>query len=298
MTVKQIRAFLIVAQTLSFAQACERLHLSQPALSLSIKALEANLGGALFSRTTRTVQLTPEGEALLPLARRLMADWDNARDELRQRFSLELGRVTIAAMPSFAGNILPGILKNFRARHPNIGVTIQDVINEEVLDLLQIGKVELGIAFEPPAASRLQFTPLYRDRFVAVVPMDSPLADAREVAWGQLLRYPFIALQRPSAVRHMLEEALAASSQSLPVEFESHQLSTVGRMVASGLGVSAVPSLCIGQMKELGAVCLPLCEPVIERSVGIFQQSDRELSVAGRALLNTLLSSPIDIPSV
>lgn len=298
MTVKQIRAFLIVAQTLSFAQACERLHLSQPALSLSIKALEANLGGALFSRTTRTVQLTPEGEALLPLARRLMADWDNARDELRQRFSLELGRVTIAAMPSFAGNILPGILKNFRARHPNIGVTIQDVINEEVLDLLQIGKVELGIAFEPPAASRLQFTPLYRDRFVAVVPMDSPLADAREVAWGQLLRYPFIALQRPSAVRHMLEEALAASSQSLPVEFESHQLSTVGRMVASGLGVSAMPSLCIGQMKELGAVCLPLCEPVIERSVGILQQSDRELSVAGRALLNTLLSSPIDISSV
>ena len=297
MTVKQIRAFLAVAQTLSFAQACERLHLSQPALSLSIKALEASLGGALFSRTTRTVQLTPEGEALFPLARRLMADWDNTRDELRQRFSLELGRVTIAAMPSFAGNVLPGIIKSFRARHPNIGVTIQDVINEEVLDLLQIGKVELGIAFEPPAASRLQFTPMYLDRFVAVVPMDSPLAGAREVRWHQLLCYPFIALQRPSAVRYMLEEALAARNQSLPVEFESHQLSTIGRMVASGLGVSAMPALCIRQMNELGAVCLPLCDPVIERPIGILQQSDRELSVAGRALLNTLLSCPVNIAS-
>lgn len=295
MTVKQIRAFLAVAQTLSFAQACERLHLSQPALSLSVKALEASLGGALFSRTTRTVQLTPEGEALLPLARRLMADWDNTRDELRQRFSLELGRVTVAAMPSFACNVLPGIIKRFRARHPSIGVTIQDVINEEVLDLLQIGKVELGIAFEPPAASRLQFTPMYLDRFVAVVPVDSPLANAGEVRWQQLLGYPFIALQRPSAVRYMLEEALAARKQSLSVEFESHQLSTIGRMVASGLGVSAMPALCIRQMNELGAVCLPLCDPVIERSIGILQQPDRELSVAGRALLNTLLSCPINI---
>ncbi|OEY67053.1 LysR family transcriptional regulator [Marinobacter sp. X15-166B] len=297
MTVKQIRAFLAVAQTLSFAQACERLHLSQPALSLSIKALEESLGGALFSRTTRSVQLTPEGEALLPLARRLLADWDNAQDELRQRFSLDLGRVTIAAIPSFAGNTLPDILKKFRVRYPNIGVTIQDVINEEVFDLLQIGKVELGIAFEPPAASRLQFTPLYRDRFVAVVPQDSPLAGASELVWDQLLCHPFIALQRPSAVRYTLEEALAASGHALPVEFESHHLATVGRMVARGLGVSAVPTLCIRQMNELGAVCIPLRAPVIERPVGVLQRSDHELSVAGQALLDTLLSSPVDIAS-
>ena len=70
MTVKQIRAFLAVAQSLSFAVACERLHLSQSALSLTIKALEQGLGGRLFSRTTRNVALTPEGESLLPLARR------------------------------------------------------------------------------------------------------------------------------------------------------------------------------------------------------------------------------------
>lgn len=112
MTVKQIRAFLAVAHSLSFALACERLHLSQSALSLTIKALEEGLGGRLFTRNTRNVALTPEGEALLPLARRLIADWDNAEDELRQRFTLQRGRVTVAAMPSFAGNLLPPILKH------------------------------------------------------------------------------------------------------------------------------------------------------------------------------------------
>jgi LysR family carnitine catabolism transcriptional activator len=73
----------------------------------------------LFSRNTRNVALTAEGESLLPPgARRLIADWDNAEDEMRQRFTLQRGRVTLAAMPSFAGNLLPPILKTFRARYP------------------------------------------------------------------------------------------------------------------------------------------------------------------------------------
>ena len=75
MNVKQLRAFVAVAKYQSFAQAGEHLHVSQPALSLTIKALEENLGGALLSRTTRSVSLTAEGEVLLPLARRLLADW-------------------------------------------------------------------------------------------------------------------------------------------------------------------------------------------------------------------------------
>lgn len=288
MTVKQIRAFLAVAQTLSFVQACERLHLSQPALSLAIKSLEEKLGGPLFSRTTRSVRLTPEGEALLPLARRLIADWDNAQSELQQRFRLDRGRVTVAAIPSFAGNVLPSILKAFRTNHPGISVKIQDVINEQVTDMVQVGEVELGLAFAPHAVSGLHFTPLYTDRFMAVVPGDSPLAKGRHVRWEQLLEEPFIALQRPSAVRYMLEDALMALNRTLPVELESHQLTTVARMVASGLGVSVVPSFCMTQMEALGGRCLPLHDPAVERPIGVLQQPGHELSVAARALFETL----------
>jgi len=158
MTVKQIRAFLAVAHSLSFALACERLHLSQSALSLTIKALEEGLGGRLFTRNTRNVALTPEGEALLPLARRLIADWDNAEDELRQRFTLQRGRVTLAAMPSFAGNLLPPILKHFRARYPQVNVTVNDVVNEQVLEMVRDREVELGVAFEPQDSTSLVFT--------------------------------------------------------------------------------------------------------------------------------------------
>ncbi|MCD5975230.1 Regulatory protein, LysR:LysR, substrate-binding [Pseudomonas savastanoi pv. glycinea] len=289
MNVKQLRAFLAVAQYLSFAQAGERLHVSQPALSLTIKSLEDDLGGQLLSRTTRTVSLTPEGETLLPLARQLLADWDNAEELLRQRFTLQLGKVSVAAMPSFAGNLLPGALKVFRSRYPRVNVAVHDLINEEVLEMVRHRRVELGIGFEPESSNSLVFTPFYTDRFVAVVPQDSPLAQRKEITWQELLQEDFIALQRPSAVRLLLEHHLQAQHGKLSVAFESHQLSTIGRMVASGLGVSAVPSLCIQQMHELGAHCIALVGPAIERPIGLMMLADHKLSAAAQALREVLI---------
>ncbi|WP_163575868.1 LysR family transcriptional regulator [Halomonas faecis] len=288
MTVKQLRAFQAVAQTLSFTQACEHLHLSQPALSLAIKGLEETLGGPLLIRSTRSVRLTPEGETLLPLAKRMLADWDNTEELLRQRFTLQLGRVAVAAMPSFACNRLPPALRVFRERFPRVNVTVHDVINEQVIDMVHQRQVELGVAFEPQSHEGIDFLPLFEDAFVAVVPPDSPLADAERIDWNALLTHDFITLQRPSMVRILLERTLARRGTELPVAFESHQLATVGRMVASGLGVSAVPALCQEQMQELGACCRPLHDPPIQRTVGIVVSAGQELSVAARALCEVL----------
>lgn len=288
MTVKQLRAFLAVAQTLSFTQACEQLHLSQPALSLAIKGLEESLGGRLLIRSTRSVRLTPEGESLVPLAKRLLAEWDNTEELLHQRFTLQLGRLAVATMPSFASNLLPPALMAFRQRYPRVNITVHDVINEQVIDMVRNRQVELGIAFEPEATGSLTFTPLFVDRFVAVVPADSLLADRERLDWATLLTHDFITLQRPSMVRRLLEQQLENRGIVLPTAFESHQLATVGRMVASGLGVSAIPSLCIRQMQELGARCLPLVDPVIERAVGVVTYGTHELSVAALALQEVL----------
>lgn len=265
MSVKQLRAFLAVAHTLNFAHASERLNLSQPALSLTIKGLEEALGGALLQRSTRKVTLTQEGELFLPMARQLLADWDNVEEAMRQSFTLQRGKISVAAMPSFAANVLPEALKAFRDRYAGVNVTVHDVINEQVIEMVREGRVEMGIAFEPSPNHNLLFTPLAVDRFVAIVPQQSPLAKKKQLSWQELLTLDFITLQRPSAVRLMLEEALARSGRQLDVALESHQLVTVGRMVASGLGGSAVPALCKTQMASLGAVCIPLSDPPIEK---------------------------------
>ncbi|WP_421673246.1 LysR family transcriptional regulator [Raoultella terrigena] len=288
MSVKQLRAFLAVAHTLNFAHASERLNLSQPALSLTIKGLEEVLGGPLLQRSTRKVTLTQEGEIFLPMARQLLADWDNAEEAMRQSFTLQRGKISIAAMPSFAANVLPEVLKAFRDRYAAINVTVHDVINEQVIEMVREGRVEMGIAFEPAPTNNLLFTPLAVERFVAIVPKESPLASKSHLSWRELLTLDFITLQRPSAVRLMLEEELARSGRKLDVALESHQLVTVGRMVASGLGGSAVPALCRSQMAALGAVCLPLDNPPIEKCIGVIHAGHMQLSKAAQALLDTL----------
>lgn len=284
MTGRQLRAFVAVAETLNFALAAERLHLSQPALSLAVKGLEESLGGRLLIRSTRRVRLTPEGEALLPRARRLLADWDDAAEMLREHFTLQRGHVTVAAMPSFAGNVLPDLLADFRERYPGVDVSVNDIIHEQVLEHVAAGRVEIGFAFEPDAAEHLRFEPLFLDRFVAVVPDSPAFPDEAPQSWAALLRSDFITLQRPSTVRHLLERTLQAHGINLSVAMECHQLATVGALVARGLGVSAVPALCAPQMRRLGTRCLPLQGPVVERAVGLIMRRGTELSTAAKAM--------------
>lgn len=287
-SIKQIRAFLAVAHTLNFAQASSLLNISQPALSITIKGLEDALKGRLFSRSTRRVVLTPEGKILLMRSRKLLEDWDNLEEEMHQRFTLQYGRITIAAMPSFAANPLPPILKVFREKYGGINVTVHDVINELVYDMVRDGRVEVGIGFEAASDDNLNFVPLYNDRFMAVVQRGSALEAKGRVVWNDLLRMDFIALQRPSAVRLLLEKELAKSGRSLEVAYESHQLVTVGRMVANGLGVSVIPALCADQMRELGAACLPIADPVIECRVGMISLKQHQFSAAARALFEVI----------
>ncbi|WP_296058344.1 LysR family transcriptional regulator [uncultured Amphritea sp.] len=290
-TLKQLRAFVAVARTQSFTEACVQVHLSQPALSIAIKNLEEEVGGALFSRTTRAIALTPEGEEFYPVAQKILQDCETALDDLNQRFALNRGRVVLAAMPSFASSLLPGIISQYRALYPNVSVTVNDVIAEDVVDMVRNGQVEVGITFDPGRSEDLAFTPLFDDRFVAVVHPDHPLTALTHVSWQALLKNDFIALQRPSSIRLLIEAKLRQLGMLVSPEFETHQLATIGRMVATDLGVSAVPSLCIQQMRELGAVCRELDTPVMSRPVGVVTRKRYPLSTAARSLVDIILGS-------
>lgn len=291
MTPRQLKAFIAVAQTLSFARACERLHMSQPALSLAIRSLEQALGGRLLARTTRQVRLTPEGAAFLPQALQLLADWENVRERIKQRFTLQTGHVTVAAMPSFAGNVLPQILREYRRRHPDVEVSVHDIVQEQVVEMVANGRVEVGFGFEPEGESALAFEPLFVDSFVAIAAAESPLVAASAVSWSQLLVHNFIALQRPSSTRRLIDESLAAKGMELRVALECHQIATVIQFVAAGLGVSVVPSLCRQQVAALGARCLRLSRPSIRKPVGLITRLDQQLSTAARAIREVVLES-------
>ena len=294
-TVKQLRGFVAIAGAGSFAEASEHLHLSQPALSSAIRNLEDAVGGRLFIRSTRSVALTPEGSAFLPVARRLLDDWQGGFDDLRGLFALRRGKLSVAAMPSFASNCLPGVLAQFYRQYPNINITVQDIVMEDVIDAVKSGRVELGITFQSDGADGLDFESLFNDRFIAILPPKHPLTSATKVAFTDLLKGTLIALNRGSSTRRWIDEAIAASAHQPTQIFEAYQLTTVGSMVATGLGVAVVPALCQRQMQALGAICRPITGSSIERRVGLFTHRRRPLSIAAQQMVKLLVTQTYHI---
>ncbi|MEM1114491.1 MAG: LysR family transcriptional regulator [Pseudomonadota bacterium] len=291
LSLRQIRAFATLAQCNSFAEASEQLHITQPALSTAIKNMEIQAGGKLFNRSTRRIELTAEGRDFLPVARRLIDAYDAALDDLGRAFRLQQGRIQVAVMPSFAMNALPGALKHFRDAHPGINVSVLDIVMEDTLQAVRDGDADLGITFEPEQLMGLEFIPLFSDRFTAVVPAHSPLAEQSSLAWQALCELPFIAMNRGSWTRTRTERAMQDAGVSPVQLLEATQLATIGRMVATGLGGSVVPSLCSAQMTELGARCVPLAQPLIEARVGIFVSPRHPPSTAAAALIEVLLAT-------
>lgn len=287
-TLKQLRAFVAVAESGSFVEACNIVHLSQPALSATIRNLEESVGGTLLARTTRTLALTPEGSIFLGAAKQLLSDCDGAVSDLHNLFAKQRGKLNMAAMPSFAANRLPYVLVKFRKMYPNINVAIQDVIAEEVVEMVRAGRVEFGVSFDPEEQGELSFAPLFRDKFAVALPQGHNLAKEQKVSWASLEKNSILLVQHPSGIRKQIDKLIEAEGLNLSVEIESHQLATIGRMVANHLGISIVPALCIEQMEEVGAVCRPLVEPEISRDVGIITRPRKPLSSAAQEMIHAL----------
>lgn len=284
-SIKQLQAFVAIATTGSFVEAAERIHLSQPALSIAIRKLEDAVGGALFTRTSRRVQLTPEGKGFLPVARRLLSDWHEALDDLDGLFTKKRGKVTLAALPTMAAGFLPPVLARFRADYPNITISVHDVLASQVDELVREGRADIGFSVRPPDTEAIHFEPIVDDRFVAVCPLGHPLLNEDVVRWEELLSYPIIGISRLSSTRQAIDKVMATLEGEMDMLCEVSQIATVGRLVAAGLGVSALPSLSFRQISSEGLDYRSLVAPEVPRTLGIITPARTPLSVAAQAML-------------
>ncbi|MFV8783304.1 LysR substrate-binding domain-containing protein [Microbulbifer sp. SA54] len=287
-TIKQLRAFVAVASTRSLADASARLHISQPALSVAIRNLEASVGGPLFNRESRQLSLTPEGQRFAARAEQLLENWDKSIEEIQRQFALERGRLAIAAIPAYALNRLPPLLARFHRLHPEVDLALEDIVMEQVLAAVRDGRAELGITFRPDDLAELAFEPLEDSRFHAVLPPAHPLSTRKTLRWADLTSLPFIAMNRGSAVRRWTEAAFSECGKPAHLFCEAYQLSTIGKLVKEGLGVSAMPALCVPQMAEYGLASIPLATPAVSPQLGVVFRSHGALSAPARAFLQML----------
>jgi DNA-binding transcriptional LysR family regulator len=289
-SIRQLRAFVLLADARNFTRAAAAMHLSQPAFSALIGGLEGALAVRLFDRSKRHVALSAEGTEFEPTARRLVADFDAAIAGVHDQAALKRGRVSVALLPSLAANWLPGVLARFRALHPAISIQVADVLSEPCIDRVRTGEADFALAAVRAETPELQAQVFCVDDFHLVCRADHPLARrGAKLRLRDLAEWPFIHLSRTSSVRQYLEAAF--HPQAMKTVMEVDQLATVMGMVRAGLGISLVPALTLFHFVQPEIVTRPVRLPGLTRRIYVVRRRDRGLSVAAQALHDLALQN-------
>ena len=254
-----------------------------PNFKQTIKKLEQQLGGRLFERNTRNVSLTPEGEVLFPNALRLMRDWDNTFSDMQNLFAMAKGQLTVCAMPSFAESHLPTILSKFHDAAPNVNIRVVDIVMEHVIHEVTTGRCELGFSFEPERKDGLIFQRLFADQFVVVANAKQALLLSEKPSWQECIAQPLVMMNRGSAVTQWTLTALSEFGEPIIVA-ETGQLSTLGKLIQHGLGISIMPSICQIQMENLGLSVKRIENAPLIKNIGLIRNARRGLSVSAQLL--------------
>ncbi|MCT2587522.1 LysR family transcriptional regulator [Actinophytocola gossypii] len=256
MELQQLRYVVTVAETNSFTRAAERCLVVQSALSHQVARLERELGARLFERTSRRVRLTPAGAAFLPAARQCLDAAERAKAEVAAAVGEVRGRLAVGLIPTVAAVDIPGTLREFHQRYPHVRISLRVGASEELVEQVGQGAIEVAFLGLPTTArpEGVAAHELARDRLVAVVAPDHPLAGEAEVDLRRLAAEVFVDLPAGTAGRAQSDQAFAAAGLVRDVAFEVTNADFLARLVVQGLGVAMLPSAFVPQLTGLVTV--------------------------------------------
>src|ERR1700722_5101283 len=198
---RHLRYFVAVAEELHFGRAAERLHIAQPPLSQQIRKLEELLGYALFTRTSRSVSLTPAGEALLQRARRTLRNVQRDIDETRSIGHGDVGSLHIGFIGSAMLTTLPGIFRSYREAYPRVRLHLHESFTAMVIEGLENGTLDAGILRDGDPWDGMHVTTIFTEPFVAVLPPHHRCAQQKTVSVASLRGEPFVYFPRSAGAR-------------------------------------------------------------------------------------------------
>lgn len=241
MDLRQLECFVTVAEERHFTRAAQRLHQVQSGLSQTIRLLEDELGGPLFIRTTRRVELTPAGKILLGEARRVLAAARDAQLAVTQVHGMARGQLRIGSILMAPFVDLPRSISRFRQKFP--GINVELVLDGAAPLLQEVDEGRLDIAFAQPGemsagmSSRL----IACEDMVAICAPDHPLACRRRTRLDALASFTFADLRVDWGMRRLSDRAFAAVNKPRKIAFEVNDVTMLIDLVARGLGIALVP---------------------------------------------------------
>lgn len=296
MDVHQIRSFLAVADLLHFSRAAERVHLSQPALSLQIRALEDELGVRLFDRTRRRTELTAAGIAFRNDAAEALAHIERGAARARQAAAGKLGSLRIGFISTAAAQIVPPLVAEFRRTHPDVELEMRHALTAEQIDMLETGDLDVGFFRMPFAAGRgLVTAVVHREPFRLFLPAAHPLAAKPAPAIRDLDGCDVVIYARRNAPGyHDFLLRLVADAGAAPAALhEANDMNTLTSLIAAGVGVAIAPA-SIGANAPANVVIRDLPEaPPSE--IAMAYRAD-ESSAAARAFIDLAIDRAAAFP--
>jgi len=247
--------FRTVAEQRSFRKAAEELYLTQPAVSLQIKALEEDLGAKLLDRSGAEVRLTAVGEILLETARQVQELLVQAEHEIAALGGENAGQLTLGASTTIAQYVMPHILGEFCARHPRVHPAMMSGNTEYIVNAVKAQKIALGFIEGPPRTRDVRTEPFLRDELVLIVPGAHEWAEQATVASHEIAAAPLLMRERGSGTRRIVELALeehGVKRRSLNVVMELDSTEAIKSAVEAGLGVGFVSRWAIAKDLRLG----------------------------------------------
>lgn len=288
MQLQQLTYFVAVAEVRHFTRAAETLRVAQPSLSKQIRTLESELGAPLFGRARGNVTLTPAGEALLPLARRILADVETARREVQDLTGLRRGRVRLGGTPSLFAGLLADALARFRGRYPGIELRVEEGGSRDLVRDLARGHLDLALIILPLLSSdpALETTPILREDLVIVSPASAP-PKRPYVRIADLRDRPLVMFRQGYDLREATQAACRQAGFEPRFAVEGGEMDAVLRFVEAGLGQALVPSMVL--LGRPGLVGTPLAPPGLQRTIALAHRKDVHPPHAARAFGKTLL---------
>ena len=283
MDINNLRAFIKVAEHGSFSLAAESLHLTQPAVSKRVAALESELNTRLFDRIGHQVTLTEGGNQLLPRANNMLNEVADIRRSLANLNTQVTGTLSMGTSHHIGLHRLPPVLRKFSQSYPEVQLDLQFMGSENACNAVEHGQLELAIATLPThPSSQLELTPIWDDPLCFVVGRDHPLAKISHPMLTNLSDYQAVLPTIGTYTRDILEQALSPKGISIQTGISTNYLETLKMLVSIGLGWSLLPGTLL---KGSEFKIIPIEELQLRRTLGAIRHRKRTLSNAARAML-------------
>lgn len=252
MDIRQIRAFLAIADTGSVTRAAELLHVVQPAVSRQLKLLEDDVGAPLFERDRRGMQLTEAGHILMERARRALRELDAARLEIRPTPGLISGIVNLGLLPSSCELLTGPLVGALQAQYPHVRLSVSVGYTDHMLRWLESGEIDAALLYDPNPSPALDVEPLVEESLSLVGLATLGLRDEEPVPVQALGSAPLVLPSSPHRLRNLVEHACAVADVPITVAAETNALSVQKALVTQGYGLSVIPRVAVHHEIERG----------------------------------------------